>query len=543
MTNQLIKIFAQRPVFLLALLVLLMVFGAGCGGDRQEAEEKTAPDQELVVAVSGDVGVDRLDAASYEGLIQAYPMIYDGLVEYGEKGEILPALAESWDISGDGKVYTFHLRQGVKFSDGTDFNAEAAKFSMERWHGDPANSSLSVSNALKKAEAVDPYTLQLTFDKTYYPFLSELTYPRPVRMISPTAVEPQGDPGGKFIKAVGTGAWMVDSYTRDQQAVLVPNPNYWGKKPSLDRVVLKVVPDPQSRVLALQSGEVDLSGGGMGRIPLESISTIKEQDSLTMETTSSSTSYFLVFNYQNQFLQDLRVRKAINLALNRQTMVDNLLGGVGRPARGLFQFTVPYVTEANNKWYAYDPAQGRDLLQESGYRDQEGDGILEKNGRPLELNLVFQNQEYPEWKTMCEFVQGELKNSGIKVNLQMLESNAYYDALWKNRQYDMIIYRTYSDSWNPHGFLLGLFHQAGEAPAVAWADPGLEKLIDEVMPMMDEKERQAKYDQIFARMYQEAVCVPLYYPDEIFVMNKKVAGFAFGTNSYYPVRWEALQVK
>ncbi|MCR4435106.1 MAG: nickel ABC transporter substrate-binding protein [Clostridiales bacterium] len=541
------KIFKEQKRAVALIFLLLAAFTAGCSGTASDTQQpgtgQSANDKQLVVAVSTDVGVDQLDAASYKGLIQAYPMIYDGLVEYGEKGEILPSLAESWDISEDGKVYTFHLRKGVKFSDGTDFNAEAAKFSMERWYGDPANSSLNVSNALKSVEAVDPYTLKLTFDKAYYPFLSELTYPRPVRIISPSAVEPKGDVKGKFVKPIGTGAWMVESYTKDQQAVLVPNPNYWSKKPNLSKIVLKVIPDPQSRVMALKSGEVDFSGGTMGKIPLESIPTIKNSDTLKMESTSSTTSYFLVFNYQNPLLQDIHVRKAINLALNKKSMVDNLLGGVGKPAQGLFQFTVPYVTEANNQWYEYDQAQAKDLLEKAGYKDTNGDGILEKDGKPLELNLVLQNQEYPEWKTMCEFTQAQLQEIGIKLNLQMLESNAYYDALWTNRQYDLIIYRTYSDSWNPHGFLMGLFHKTKDGAAVAWSDSELEKLIDQVMPLMDENERQKKYDEIFALMYQKAVCAPLYYPDEIFVFNKKVSGFAFGTNSYSPVKWEELDVK
>lgn len=484
----------KKYFLVIAALVLMIATAAACARNDAGESEK---EKKLVVAVSSDVQVDQLDAASYNGLIQAYPMLYDSLVEYGERGEILPSLAESWDISDDGKVYTFNLRKGVKFSDGTPFNAEAAKFSIERWYRDPANASLGVAAAMRGIEAPDPQTIKLTFDKSYYPFLWELTYPRPVRMISPSAVEPAGDVKGKFIKPIGTGPWMVESYTRDQQAVLAPNPNYWGKKPKLSKIVLKVIPDPQSRVMALQSGEVDLSGGRMGTIPLENIPSIKNKKGLKIKSAPGSTSYFLIYNYQNELLQDINVRKAINLAIDRKDMVDNLLGGAGQPAQGLFQFTVPYVTRSNNQWYGYDPAKAGALLQEAGYRDTDGDGGLEKDGKKLELNLVLQNSEYPEWKTMCEYVQGKLKEVGININLKLLEANAYYDALWKNRQYDLIIYRTYSDSWNPHGFLLSLFHKstkAEQSPAVAWSDPELEKLIDQVFGIMDEKERQQKYD-------------------------------------------------
>ncbi len=111
-------------------------------------------------------------------------MIYDSLVEYGEKGKILPALATSWEISPDGKTYTFHLRKGVKFSDGTPFNADAVKFSLERWRQKPEHSSITASNALEKVEIADPYTIKLHFNVCYYPILTELTYPRPVRIMT-----------------------------------------------------------------------------------------------------------------------------------------------------------------------------------------------------------------------------------------------------------------------------------------------------------------------------------------------------------------------
>lgn len=532
----------KKYILLIAALFMITTVLTACAGNKQEAGEK---EKQLVVAVSSDVAADRLDAASYNGLIQVYPMIYDALVEYGDKGEILPSLAESWNISEDGKVYTFNLRKDVKFSDGTPFDAQAAKFSIERWYKDPANASLGVSTAMRSVEVVDAHTIKLTFDKCYYPILAELTYPRPVRVISPSGVEPAGDVTGKFIKPIGTGAWMVESYTRDQQTVLVPNPNYWGKKPKLSKIVLKVIPDPQSRVMALQSGEVDLSGGRMGTIPMESIASLKNNENLNIESTSSSTSYFLIYNYQNELLQDINVRKAINLAIDRKDMVDNLLGGLGKPSQGLFQFTVPYVTQSNNQWYSYDPAKARAILKDDGFTDTDGDGVLEKGGKKLELNLVLQNAEYPEWKTMCEYVQGKLKEIGIGVNLKLLETNAYYDALWKNRQYDLIIYRTYSDSWNPHGFLMSLFHRstkAEQSPAVAWSDPELEKLIDQVFGIMDDKERQQKYDQILVMMYQKAMFAPLYYPDEIFAVNKRVSGFAFGSSSYYPAKWEEIDI-
>lgn len=285
--------------------------------NNEAAQDLAIQEKVVTVAISSDPGIDRLDAGAYDGSMNVHAMIYDGLVEYGERGEILPALAESWDISEDGKVYTFHLRKDVKFSDGTAFNAAAVKFSFERWIKDPAN-SLNVATAMESLDVVDEHTITMTFNKAYYPFLTELSFARPVRMISPSAVEPAGDITGTFIKAIGTGAWMAESYTTDQEAVLVRNPNYWGEMPKLSKIILKVVPDPQSRVLALQSGDVDIAGGQLGKIPVESVPVIEAAPSLSLQKAPGTNSHFMIFNYNTPALQDLNVRKAINLAINKK---------------------------------------------------------------------------------------------------------------------------------------------------------------------------------------------------------------------------------
>lgn len=536
----------------IAAATLLSALLAGCSGAGNSAPSKPtasadtekvqpAARQEITVAVSGDVGLDRLDAGGYDGSMNVHAMIYDGLVQYGAKGQIEPALAESWEISEDGKTYTFHLRQGVKFSDGSDFDAEAVKFSLERWIHDPSN-SLAVAASMQSLDVVDDHTVRMIFDRAYYPLLTELTFARPVRMISPNAVEPAGDAKGAFVKPIGTGAWMADSYKADQEAVLVRNPNYWGDEPKLSKITLKVIPDPQSRVLALQSGEVDLAGGQMSRLPLESLPVIEGDGTLELLRSPGTSSHFLVYNGSNPNLQELNVRKAINLAIDKSSIVNDLMGGIGSEAKALFPSTVPYVTESNSKGYGYDPEAAKALLTESGYADTDGDGIVEKNGAPLKLNLVLQQVDFPEWKPMTELLQAELQSVGIGVELQVLEPNAYYDALWTTKAYDMIVYRTYDDAYNPHSFLSSLFHRTAEAPAVAWSDAELEKSIDTVLASTDETERQSTYDEIFARMDEQAVFASLYYPDDLFVFNKRLRNVEAGYTTFEPILWNRLEV-
>ncbi|WP_020614941.1 nickel ABC transporter substrate-binding protein [Paenibacillus daejeonensis] len=528
---------------LLTLAIALVLGACSNATTRPEETSETASSEQttLTVAMTSDAGIDQLDAGAYNGSMHVQAMIYDSLVEYGEKGEIVPGLAESWEISEDGTVYTFHLRQGVTFSDGLALNAEAVVFSFERWIHDPAN-SLQIATALEAIEAVDEHTFTMTFNKAYYPFLTELSFARPVRILSPSAVEPAGDVNGEFIQAVGSGAWMVESYVRDRETILVPNPHYWGEAPEVDRIVLKVIPDPQSRVMALQSGEVDIAGTQLGRLPVESLPVIEGDDALELLSAEGTNSHFMIFNPAVTALQDLHVRQAVNLAINKASIVEDLMDGVGHEAKGLFPLTVPYVTETNQQWYGYDPEEARQLLAKAGYTDADGDGVVEKDGQPLTLNLVLQQAEFPEWKAIGELMQYELQEIGIDLKLQMLEPNSYYDALWTTKAYDLILYRTYDDAYNPHSFLLSLFRKTADTPAVAWSDRELEALIDTAVGSTDLEERQATYDAIFARMYEQAMFAAVYYPEEIVAVNQRVSDFAFGHSTFRPILWQELKV-
>lgn len=553
--NKLITRHRLFPSFTLLVLAAVLLVVTGCsdsgtssqdGGAKADGQQAfsadgAAQERMIKVAVSADPGLDQLDAGAYKGSMTVHAMVYDGLVEYGEKGEIRPALAESWDISEDGKTYTFHLRQGIQFSDGTPFNADAVKFSFERWIKDPAN-TLNVATAMESLEIVDEHTITMNFNKSYYPFLTELSFARPVRIISPSAVEPAGDVNGQFVKPIGTGAWMAESYKRDQEAVLVANPNYWGEQPKLEKIVLKVIPDPQSRVMALQSGDIDLAGGQLGKIPVESIPVIEGDESLSLERMPGTSSHFMIFNYDTPALQELNVRKAINLAINKASIVDDLMNGTGSEATGLFPMTVPYVTESNQTWYGFAPEEAKQLLAKAGYAEANGEGAAMKGGEPLELNLVLQQAEFPEWKPIAELIQSELQEIGIQVHLQVLEPNAYYDALWKTREYDLILYRTYDDAYNPHSFLLSLFHATSEAPAVVWSDAKLEALIEQAVGTTDLKERQDAYDAIFAQMYEQAMFAAIYFPEDIMVRSQRVSGYKAGYTTFTPIFWNQLNV-
>lgn len=234
------------------------------------------------------------------------------------------------------------------------------------------------------------------------------------------------------------------------------------------------------------------------------------------------------------------MRQALNYAIDKQAIVDNLLDGEGTAATGLMTPNTPYVTEENSKGYEYDIEKAKTLLKEAGYEDTDGDGIVDQDGEALSFTLTFQTEEYSAWKSVCEFIQSEYAKAGIGIELNQVESGAYYDAIWDTRDFELIIYRTYEDSWNPHGFIKGMFYQGEGTKAVCWYDEQLSNNIADVLKKTDEKEKQAGWDTIFKIIDENAYTVPLYYPSVEYVYNKRLTGIEKAPTSYEAVEWNLL---
>lgn len=525
--------------------VSLMLALSGCGSSEKdnsvEAIEEEKPTENLAensaeekvvtVLVSTELNPEETDTIFGDTAdFRLYELVYDPLVRYGAGGEIEACLAESWEISEDGREYTFHLRKDVKFSDGTEFNADNVIFNAGRWED-----KQTFSSKLQEVKKIDNDTVTFVFEDAAYPCLIEFTYPRPYRMLGENGVDEQGN----FKEMIGTGQWMIESYDINKEVVFVPNPYYFGEKPKVDKIVLKMVSDGQARTMAMQSEEADIS---MSDLPSENMPVVMADENLDIFEVNGTLSFYLILNYDHETLQDQNIRQALNYAIDKESLVKDLLDGEGKAATGLFTPNTPYVTEENSPGYAYDLERAKELLKASGYEDTDGDGIVEKNGEKLSLRLVFQTEEYANWKTICEYLQSEYAKAGIEIELVTQESAAYYDAIWSTRDYDMVLYRTYEDSWNPHGFLGSMFVQTEGNPAVSWYDETLSNDITTVLRTIDEEERTKLYDAIFTRMNEQAVCVPLYYPAKKYVYNKRLTGLNEASTSYEGIVWGEIDI-
>ncbi len=531
------------------ILALVMVVGmlAGCGSKEEPAAAGADDEKVLTMAIYRDGEMDGLDAATYTGPHVIYTMIYEGFVEYGKDGEIIPALAESWDISEDGKTYTFHLRQGAKFSDGTDFNADAVIFNLKRWMNNDRHASLT-SYSVESFEAIDEYTVSITFNEATYSILTELTYPRPVRFLSPSCVkEVEGEVMGDFQTPVGVGQWMLESYTENEEFVLVPNPYYYGEKPTIDKIVFKVITEGNARLMALQSGEVDMIGGELlGKISSTAYQTLAADDDYEIVETTTMCAHYLNFSQENPLFQSKEMRLAVNHAINRQAMADHLLTGIGRAAKGMYDTIVPYVTEENSPGYEYDLEYAKELVAQAGYTDSDGDGFIDDNGKNYELKLVYTAEEFPEWAQVALYIQSELAKIGLKVNLSSVDTNTYTEIQMTTLDYDLIMQRTSSDSWVPHNDMTIMFSQLSVAlgRARVWYD---EELLDKIwvaLRNLDDSTRQADYDEVFNFIHEESLLCPMYYPIVTYAYDPDVVtNFEVGANNYTPINWTTLDVQ
>jgi len=233
-----------RTVTIALISLFLISVAAGCAktGDQAPVDRKEK--------------VLRLGAVyDFKEATEGKNLIFERLVGVDREGNPVPQLAESWDVSEDGKTYTFHLRKGVKFHNGTVFDASAAKFAFQ-WIANNA----PFGNYVEKIETPDDNTLKVYFKEYYAPFLLDLASGWTSPVICPEAVEPVGSVDGKLTKFIGTGPFKLVDYEKDKQAVLVRNDEYWGNKPKVDKVIWKTIPDPHAQIVALKAGEIDMIG-------------------------------------------------------------------------------------------------------------------------------------------------------------------------------------------------------------------------------------------------------------------------------------------
>ena len=338
-------------------------------------------------------------------------MMYENLVRFDVKLKIVPGLALKWEQSKDGMSWTFSLRKGVKFHDGTPFNAEAAKVFFERMIGPEKPSRAALYTPfVKSVDVVDEYTVKVNMVAPFAFFLNNLAHSAS-GIISPTALKTYGKDISR--RAVGTGPFKFVEWVHGDHLTMVRNDDYWGGKPYLDQIIVKTVKEDSARVMMLQSGDAQL----IVRIPSEDIPRLEKDSNLKLDSTETLRTLYLQINCAKKPFTDVRIRQAIAHAIDKESIVKNIYQGRALVAQNIVApLTTGYVPI---KGLSYDPERAKKLLAEAGY----------PNG--LKAKFWSPQGRYPKDFEMAQAIQQQLKKAGIDCTLDTMEWAAYLTATRK----------------------------------------------------------------------------------------------------------------
>ncbi|MEB0950898.1 nickel ABC transporter substrate-binding protein [Citrobacter sedlakii] len=441
----------------------------------------------------------------------AQSMVYEPLVKYQADGSVKPWLAKSWTHTADGKTWTFTLRDDVTFSNGEPFDAPAAAENFRVvLDNRQRHAWLELANQIVDVKALGKTELQITLKSAYYPFLQELSLPRPFRFIAPSQFKDNETLRG--IKApIGTGPWVLKESKLNQYDVLVRNERYWGVKPPIRQITVKVIPDPTTRAVAFETGEVDLLYGNEGLLPLDTFARFSQNPAYRTQLSQPIETVMLALNSAKAPTNELAVREALNYAVNKKSLIDNALYGTQQVADTLFAPSVPYAN-IGLKPRQYDPQQAKTLLENAGWKLPAGKDIREKMGQSLRIELSFIGTDALS-KSMAEIIQADMRKIGVDVALIGEEESSIY-ARQRDGRFGMIFNRTWGAPYDPHAFMSSMrvpSHADYQAQQGLADKPIIDKEIGEVLETTDETTRQALYKDILTRLHNDAVYLPISY--------------------------------
>lgn len=533
----------KKRVLSLCLAGLMAASLTGCGGAGNAAETTAAAGAENSAAAS-EAGASEgkeelvfvnyrdirdLNPHLYAGEMYAQEMLYETLVNITADG-YEGCLAESWDISDDGKTYTFHIRDGVKFSDGEVCDANAIKANFDAIiENKDRHTWLEMMNLLVGVSAPDDKTFVIELSEPYYPLLTELGVTRPFAMISPKAMK-DGSTKDGVNAYIGTGPYVLTDFVTDEYAVFEANDDYWGEQPKIKKITVKVIPDNQTRILALEKGEIDMIFG-KNMIDADAINQYTGNDKFTVSLSDPTSTRQIVLNTTRDVLADKEVRQALQHATNKQTISEGIFYGLEQPADTLFAKTVPYC-DIDLEPYAYDVELAQSMLDEAGWV-VGADKIRERDGQKLNIDLLYNSDSVTE-KAIAEYLQSEYQKIGISLNIHGEEEQSYRDNM-KAGNFDMVFNICWGTPYDPQSSLAAM-----RAPVYGdyAAQLGLEdkadidQAITDILVSTDETKRQGLYTFVLTRLHEDAVYIPLTYECNKAIYRSDLQGFHFTQTQY-----------
>lgn len=477
--------------------------------------------------------------------IYVQQQIYDRLIDF-EPGttKLVPGLATEWSASDDGLTWTFKLRDGVQFHDGTPFNAEAVKVNFERWW-DP-NHPLGFRSAgktfqiwsdlfggykgdedslMQAVNTPDEKTVEFVLKQPFAAFPAAVASGY-FGIASPTAIEKAGaDYGIAGSTAVGTGPYTFQQWITGDRVVLKANPNYWNGAPKTENLVIRTIKEPSARLAELRAGSIDFTVD----IAPDQLSELQADSNLKEVRRPSFNVGYLAFNPAYEPFQKKEVRQALAMAINRKAIVDSFWSGLANTDS---HFTPPSMKEyqdANLGDYEYNPDKAKKLLADAGYPD----------GFPLELwYMPVSRPYYPTPKPIAEAFAADLGAIGVNVTLNTKDWAAYLDDRHKAPGYQAFMLGWTGDYGDPDNFLYAHFGPGATTDLGDWKNERVFTLLDDARKATNEADRGKMYAEVDKILFEEAVRIPIVHSEPLLAQRQNVSGWApspLGSESFEKV--------
>ena len=482
----------------------------------------------LVAALNADIQTADVQKTSkdYEVPFNIFDRLVDVEVDADGNSKIVPSLAENWDISDDGLEYTFHLRQGVKFHNGNDFTAEDVAYTFHRMLTVEGGVNTEFIDQIKGAdellagetdtlegvEVVDDYTIKVTLKEPFAGFLASISSPG-VSIYDSEATEAAGDQFGMDpAVTVGTGPFEFSSWSFNNQLVLTRNEDYWKGASGLPGVVIKIIPDTETQSMMFESGELDILDLDYAADSADRFTeTYPDQ---IVQGPRVGIVYFTM-NFNKEPFQDVRVRKAVQMSIDRQAILDALYGGRGQVEQGIFPHGL-IGFNPDQEEIKYDPEAAKALLAEAGYADG------------FDMEIAADSSASDTMTMALEIVSDQLAEVGIRAEIKNYDESTWLETR-KSGELGSFMSTWSADYNDPDNFIYTFFgnEEKTRIRSINYPDTEVMERVAKARTLVNEDERLAEYKALEEKLiHEDAAWVPMFSRLHLFAVSKRVQGFA-----------------
>ncbi len=536
-------------IVLLAIVVLAVSPSLGPTQTAAQSDEFACPTTggTLITAITDDPvslnGIYANDGAS----VAVLSFVFNPLTLGGENWgtEITGDLAESWSVSEDGLTWTFNLHQGVKWHDGEELTAEDVVYTFQTIQTSEAEIAPFRPRFMQgdepiQFEAADDYTVVAHLTSPNASFFTDISVP----IVPKHVLEGQDLREGPFNRApIGTGPFKVVEWNTAESIVLEANEDYFRGRPCIDRLIFRIIPDEQSQVAALQTGELDF----LPNIPGASVPTFEGNPDFTISVAEQDSLFHMFLNLANPKFQDVRVRQALMTAIDRQAVVDIVRQGYGVVHNSHFDHVVPFYQQDKLGGYDYDPERAGALLDEAGISDTDGDGIRDVNGEPWTITITSFAGGFRDYADYAVVVQAFWQDIGVQTELEFGDLSTLVEQIYQERVVDKP-YEAHTSGWSvigpePNSYANFYMWTDALGPNIPnYRNEEVNQLFEAARLETDFDARMAIYEQIETILWEELPTLPLYRNTEPAVLSSRfniddaVLDISLGTNFRRPER-------